>query len=278
MIIRQMQPKDCFAARRLWQAVFHDTEGFANFYFSHRFTPVLSFGAFEDGELVSMSLGRRFQMSNPSYRAVMISGVSTMPEYRHRGLMRETMTRLLENARLRGYDIAVLSPAIPHLYDPFEFAPLTYAVEVTETASDLPEDIMVCMGAENLYPIYQKAEKAHRCMMHRTKEDVELALNEYRRDHGITLITKDRNGYICFLPQVDGVEVTECLAGNAEDYQRLMKAAAFHSETQSATAWLPQDCGLPGTTVRPLYAVSLKEQIRLESLSNDPKSYCIEKY
>ena len=278
MIIRQLQPGDCFAARRLWQTVFCDTDGFANFYFSHRFTPTLSFGALEDGELVSMSLGRRFQMSNPSFYAVMISGVSTLPEYRHQGLMRETMNRLIDNAKRRGYDIAVLVPALPHLYDPFGFAPLTYATEVTETASAIPEGILLCLGTENLVPIYQNAEKTHRCMMHRTKEDMELALEEYKRDRGITLITEDRKGYICFLPEEDGVEITECLADCSDSYRKLIQAAAFHAAGKSATAVLPQTCGLPGKEIRPLHGLALKDNIRLDTLSNDPKCFCIEKY
>ena len=217
-------------------------------------------------------------MAEPAYHAVMISGVSTLSEYRHRGLMRETMNRLIENARLRGYDLAVLSPAKPHLYDPFGFVPLTYAAEVTETVSSMPEGILVCMGAENLYPIYARAEQTQRCMMHRTKEDMELALEEYRRDRGITLITEDRKGYICFLPLEDGVEVTECLADSAEAYRNLMQAAAYHSADKSATALLPSGCGLSGKTVRPIHALALKDGVRLDALSSDPRSFCVEKY
>lgn len=277
MIIRQLQPKDCFAAKGLWQEIFQDTEPFANFFFSRRFTPTLSFGAFDGEELVSMALGRRVRMETPSLITVMISGVSTLPAYRHQGLMTEVLTRLNANAKRRGYDVAVLSPVNPDLYLPFGFRPLTHAIRATETAVQHPE-IVETDNADILHSIYRKACARHFCMLHREKKDMQLAMEEYGRDGGVFLLAPEEQGYLCFLPGSNRIEVTECVALSDRIYRDLLESAAQRSPSGTATADLPTECGMSGTLIRPLYALPLKEGIGLETLEHDRRSFCVERY
>ena len=114
-----------------------------------------------------MALGRYVRMQNPSLNAVMISGVSTLPEFRHQGLMTEVMQMLVMNAQRRACDIALLSPVVPDLYAQFGFHPLTFALKVTETASE-HQEIIETHDAEMLYPVYMKACAEHSCMLFRS--------------------------------------------------------------------------------------------------------------
>lgn len=277
MIIRQLQPHDCFGAKALWQEVFHDTEPFANFFFSHRFTPTLSFGVFDGDRLVSMALARRVRTAYPAYPAILISGVSTLPAYRHRGLMTETVNRLLDNAKLRNYDLALLSPAIPDLYVPFGFRPLTYAIKVTEPAAEHPE-IAETKNASDLYPAYIHATLQHPFMLRRTVPEMRTALDEYTRDNGVFLLAPNRTGYLCFLPDGNGIEITECLADSPAVYRALLEAAASRAPSRLASALLPTDCAMSGTLCRPVHALALKDGIDLASAANDRRTFCVEKY
>ena len=280
MIIRQMQPKDCFRAMALWQEIFRDTQPFGTFYFAHRFTPTLSFGVFEEDRLVSMALGRAVLTERPGLRAVLIAGVCTLPEFRGQGLMTETMQRLIANAAARGFDLALLSPAIPDLYAPFGFRPLSFAVEATETAA-APEELQRVSVVTDLrvpYLLYQIQSVSHPFMLHREKKDFLLTLREYAADGGVMLQTKDELGYLCFLPKEREVEVVECLAAYPEQYRLLLRAAAVYSPSQSATALLPADCGVPGKVVRPIHALGLKPSVRLDQIPELRRAFLVEQY
>lgn len=277
MILRQLTERDVFAAKSLWQFIFRDTDAFANFFFSHRFTPRLSYGAFEADTLVSMALARAVRTDRPDCTAVMISGVSTHPVFRHSGLMTELMHRLLAGAAARGYALALLSPAIRDLYRPFGFVPLTYAIETTECAE--PSDMVVRTDdARRLLAIYRAAAETHPMLLHRGEEEMRLALKEYAAERGVTLYLRDGGGYLCFLPHDDGVEVTECLAASPDGYRTLLRHAASCSPSRLATARLPVDCAQSGTLLRPIHGLALKEDVSLDAIAKERRSFCVERY
>ena len=277
MIIRQLTDGDVFAAKALWQAVFHDTDAFANFWFSRRFTPRLSFGALDDDTLVSMALGRPYPIHKPTLNAVFCAGVSTLPAYRHQGLMTETMTRLIANAKQRGYDCILLSPAIPDLYKPFGFVPLTYAVEVTETAGD-DGAVVETKSPELLLPAYEMFASRHLFCPRRDLRELERVIEECFADGGRVLLAEAGFGWLCYLPHPDGIEVTACVADAPATYKRLLAAAASRSPDQTATALLPVDCGLSGTLVRPVQALRLKPSVPIDRFARSRRCFCPETY
>ena len=280
MIIRQLQPYDCFRAMALWQEVFQDTQPFAAFYFAHRFTPALSFGAFEEDRIVSMALGRPVTTKNPTYQAVLIAGVCTLPIYRHQGLMSETLSRLVKNAAAHGFDLAILSPAIPDLYAQYGFHPLTYGMEVEETAASQEElqDVMPVRDLGLPFLMYQFLSGSHPFLLQRNKDDFLLTLREYAADQGVLLQTKDGYGYIAFLPGASEVEVAECFAVYPKQYRLLLRAAAAYAPSGNVRAILPADCGLQGTIVRPIHALSLKEDVQLERITDANRAFILERY
>ena len=280
MTIRPLCSEDRFAAMGLWQEVFHDTLPFATFFFTYRFAPTLSFGAFDDGRLVSMSLSRPVVTGIPTLKAVMISGVSTLPEYRRRGLMTETLTQLLQNAKEQSFDLALLSPAIPDLYVPFGFVPLTYAMRTEETAATPDELQLITETPDPIrhLVIYLAFARSHPLMLLRNQKQFQLAMQEYKADGGRTIRTIDGNGYLCFLPGENGVEVTECFAASPAHYRLLLRAAAAFSPSKTVSADLPVDCGLPGTLIRPVHGFALKSNVPLDRIAKLRKTYIVEHY
>lgn len=277
MIIRQLTDGDVFAAKALWQAVFADTDAFANFWFSRRFTPHLSFGAFDDDALVSMALGRPYPIHKPSLKAVYCAGVSTLPAYRHQGLMTETMTRLIDNARRRNYDCVLLSPAIPDLYKPFGFAPLTYAVEVTEPAGDDSATVETVVPAL-LLPAYEMFASHHLFCPRRTVRELQRVIEECLADGGHILLAEEGFGWLCYLPHPDRIEITACVADAPATYRLLLGAAGMHAQCETVTALLPVDCGLPGTLVRPVHALGLKPSVPIDRFAKSRRCFCPDTY
>lgn len=280
MIIRQLLPSDCFRAMGLWQSVFHDSQPFASFYFATQFCAPLSFGAFDDERLVSMALGRSVPLDHPPCKTIFIAGVCTLPDYRRQGLMREILTRLLANAVQQGFELALLSPAIPNLYDAFGFVPLSYALRVEE-ASDgdrPPEGIVPAKDLLAPMMVYRAVARRHPLMLARDEKAFQRTMQEYAKDHGVMLQTRDRMGYVCFLPGEEGIEVTECVALRPDQYRLLLRGAAAFSPTKKASAELPADCGLSGTLVRPIYGLALKPTVPIRRFQQDRKTFLIERY
>ena len=280
MMIRKLQSEDRFAAMRLWQEIFCDSPSFAAFYFGHRYDPDLSFGAFEAGRLVSMALGRPFLLQNPSLRAIMISGVCTMPLFRRCGLMHENMNRLLQNASEKGFDLAILSPVHPDLYRPFGFKPLSYAVTVRESACETI-DLRKLLPISNLkvpIAVYQQYCKTHALTPVRTLRDFRISLHEYETENGFGLQVFDGSGYVFFLRNPEGIEVAECFAGSSEQYKLLLRGAAAFSPTGTCVANLPIDSGLGGEMIRPIYGRSLRDNLSLEPFARSRSTYFFQLY
>ena len=280
MNIRALRPEDRFAAMRLWQEIFHDSLPFSVFYFAHRFTPELSFGVFDGDALVSMSLGRSVITDLPAYRVILIAGVSTLPEYRRQGLMNETMSLLLANAKDSGFDAAILCPAIPGLYNSLGFRPLSYAIEAEETAANPLELNAVAFETNpmSMLPLYRIIAHKHPMMLSRDETAFRMQMWEYAAEQGRMLITKDRKGYLCFLPQKDGLEVTECLAASPMHYRLLLRAAAACSPSGTASAKLPADCGLAGKVLRPIHALALCDDFPIEQIAKLRNTFLFEQF
>ena len=154
------------------------------------------------------------------------------------------------------------------------------SLEATETAA-APEELQRVSVVTDLrvpYLLYQIQSVSHPFMLHREKKDFLLTLREYAADGGVMLQTKDELGYLCFLPKEREVEVVECLAAYPEQYRLLLRAAAVYSPSQSATALLPADCGVPGKVVRPIHALGLKPSVRLDQIPELRRAFLVEQY
>ena len=85
-------------AKKLWAICFpEDDEEFIDYYFAERTAANCVFGAFDNANLVSMLCrDSRMMFANGELVPVcFVSGVSTDPAYRNRGIVRTLMSKLL---------------------------------------------------------------------------------------------------------------------------------------------------------------------------------------
>ena len=100
-------------AKKLWAICFpEDDEEFIDYYFAERTAANCVFGAFDNANLVSMLCrDSRMMFANGELVPVcFVSGVSTDPAYRNRGIVRTLMSKLDSDLICEGFAAALLQP------------------------------------------------------------------------------------------------------------------------------------------------------------------------
>lgn len=252
MILRKLERADTDRAAALWREIFGDSEAFTSWFFSERFSPAHSFGAFSDGRLVAMTIGRpsSITVSGKVFSALVISGVSTLPAYRRRGLMRALVSMQTEQAKAQGFSCCCLYPDIETLYASLGFRNGTDATVIRsdETRPRAPLSLRENADIPAMRAVYDAIQSTHDGMQLRDEAECKAVLRDYVCDGGETLLAFDGItplGYLCIL--ADGT-VSELLALSPDAYAFLLDTAASRFGI-SLTARVPSDCGIAGTRV-----------------------------
>ncbi|MDR0422047.1 MAG: GNAT family N-acetyltransferase [Proteiniphilum sp.] len=98
--------------REMWKTVFDDDDDYMKIYFRRKYRDENTL-LYMDGERVAASLQMlpyRFTFCGTEIPVVYLSGVSTLPEYRKRGYMRQLMMRSFEVAVRRDVPLMLLVP------------------------------------------------------------------------------------------------------------------------------------------------------------------------
>ena len=252
MILRGLERSDRAQAEALWRDIFEESPAFAAYYFERRFYPKHSFGAFDGERLVAMALGRPTMISvrGGFVPALLVAGVSTLPDYRKRGLMHALMTRLIDRAKADGFACCYLHPVSETLYASLGFRNGTDARIVRSDASRENAPFMFSdrFDAADALAVYHAVLQSHDGMQLRDEEELLTVFADYAIDGAKVLTAYDGNspaGYICYCP--DGL-VYELYARCTAAYQALLDEAARRLGKE-IKAIAPVDCGVPGETV-----------------------------
>lgn len=122
--IRQGEPADRAALYRLWQACFHDSDAFTDYYFDYWFKENQVLLLEDARELKAMLHLNPYSLMAGGRRieSWYIVGVATDEAYRHRGAMRRLLITVFEKAYAGRLPFVYLMPADEAIYRPFEFA------------------------------------------------------------------------------------------------------------------------------------------------------------
>ncbi len=247
MILRRLTEADAGDARALWQTLFGDTDAFTSWYFSHRFCPQRSFGMFEGNTLLAMTLGREVPVAvaGKPCRALLISGVCTVPAYRKQGMMHRLVAAQLADVKADGFDFAYLHPVRDDLYKKLGFVDATRSGKLCLEAATPAAGLTVseCDAPAVLLSVYQAFCRTHNGMAIRDEKAFALCMADYAQDGGKCLVAQDETGetvgYACYLPC--DAEVPELLGVRKEAFDALLHAV-LERVKRPVTATIPPEC------------------------------------
>lgn len=123
MRIEQLEGKELYRTRPLYQSIFHDTELFTDFFYRKAEKDGKAIVCMDGEEIVSeVFLFPRLLSCNDSMaEAVYLYGVATKEEYRGRGMMKKLMEKALAEAKCANADFAYLIPENPEIYKKLGF-------------------------------------------------------------------------------------------------------------------------------------------------------------
>ncbi len=251
MIVRKMTQSDAPQAEAMWRDIFEEDPAFTAYYFKKRFHPEHSFGAFEDDRLVAMAQGRptEIRVEGKPRAAMLVAGVSTLPEYRGRGLMHQLMTLLIDHAKNGGFSCCYLHPVSETLYASLGFQNGTDAkiIRSDDTRGHKPFDLKEGFSARDMLSVYHAVQQTHDGMQMRDEEELSIVYADYATDGVKTLIAYAERrpvGYICYGES----GVFELFALCAPAYAFLLDEAAKRAG-KALDAIVPTDCGANGERV-----------------------------
>lgn len=116
--VKNTMKSDKQQVKHLWQTCFHDDEAFAGFYFDRVYRPENTVMYKEEGKVLSALQLLPYSMTyaGAEISVSYISGASTAPGARGRGLMKGLLVAAFERMRRRGDCLSVLIPAEDWLF------------------------------------------------------------------------------------------------------------------------------------------------------------------
>ena len=103
----------------LWRTCFNDTEEFIRFYFERKYKDETTIGIEENGQIVSVLQMLPYTMTwnQQEVPVSYISGASTHPDARNKGLMQKLLTEAFFTMKNRKFIFSILIPQEDWLYD-----------------------------------------------------------------------------------------------------------------------------------------------------------------
>lgn len=142
--------------RKLWDEIFDDRDEFADFYFEQVCAENRILMAKIKDELVGMIHLNPYNvlLDGKKCRCYYIVGVAVKPEYRRQGIMRNMLSRVIEDMKVEGCPFTFLMPEREEYYESFGFEKIYNTLELDIDISMLEDEDVVpddLSGEEGFY-------------------------------------------------------------------------------------------------------------------------------
>ena len=160
MLLRYGKNDDILQLKKIWSDIFKDSDEFINWFFENRFMADLCYVCEENGEIVSCLHGYPITLNvkGTSVKAISVSGVATLPEFRGKGIMKKLLKEYLLKVKEMGYPLAVLTAENPEIYKSMGFVHITDAFFGYEFRGEKQKvtEINIKENIEKLKKCYEK--------------------------------------------------------------------------------------------------------------------------
>lgn len=178
--------------KSLWKICFEDSDQFIHWFFNFHFSPAHSVCLEEDKKIVSAmyALPMHIKIRNRILPCAILSGFSTLPEYRGRGYMRQCFLYLASRLKKAGIVVMAHTPAVLESYYSLGHYPATTSAyfdseQIVNTI--LPSGLSFLDPSDDIsyfWDCYQQFSTSYSGILSRSLADFRLKFEDYSSDGG----------------------------------------------------------------------------------------------
>ena len=216
----------------LWQECFNDSEAFVRLYFSTKYTEENSLVHIENEKLLSALQMLPYSMTcwGRELRISYISGASTRPEARGRGLMKDLLTEAFRVMRSRDVHFSTLIPAESWLFDFYRrlgYGTVFYSCMKNYEVTPIKKyPLSHSYSEEELYAYFMISMEKRPCCIQHSFQDFQIILADlYLAGGKVFAVSGDRGhigGLALVVPDSGKVWIKEWMYDNDEMKKKLL--------------------------------------------------------
>ncbi|MEG2246694.1 MAG: GNAT family N-acetyltransferase [Peptostreptococcaceae bacterium] len=240
MNIRYAKDGDLDNIKDIWNYCFGDEEAFVNYYFNDKYKPENTILIEEDDELMSSLQLNQYKISlnNKVYDTSYIVGVSTYPNARGKGYMKDMMEFVLSELYKKGQLVSLLMPIDYRLYRKYGYEHCYDQLEYKLDINDLKQfkihgDFKKINDShiEDIIDIHNEFLVNVNGHVARDKDYYKNLFNEIKCENGHMYIHKDEEyqGYIIYFIMGDTMFVREMCYKNIKSLKSMLKFIFNHN-------------------------------------------------
>lgn len=231
--------------REIWDYCFNDGPKFTDFYFKNKYNKNNTVVVDEDGEIVSsLQLNQyKIKLNDKFYDTSYIVGVSTFPQVRGKGYMKNIMDFTLKELYRKNQMVSILMPidyrlyrkyGYEHCYDQIEYNLDIESLKSFKNSGSMKKATLDDIN--DLKEIYDFFLKDVNGNVKRSKEYFEKLFKEVESEDGYIYIHKEEEceGYIIYFINDNNMFVRELFYKNIESLKSMLKFVYNHN-TQCKT-------------------------------------------
>ena len=199
-------------AWEMWQEGFpEDREAFFRLFWEKRSEQRESFGLYDDGRLVSALhlIPQKLEIRNAEVDAVMVAGVATRRDARHRGYASFLMREAHEWIRQAGYPLAFLDPFLEAFYRPFGYETGTGYRDIVFGAEGDPQRLSAVKDTAALQSVYRERTRETGVCVNRSQADWAFRTADLALENGAVWKDNRSSSYLMLTEEEDSVRIFE---------------------------------------------------------------------
>lgn len=240
MKIRYARSSETEDIKDIWNYCFDDSDSFVKYYFDNKYSRFNTVVVDEGEEIVSsLQLNQyKLNLNNKIYDTSYVVGVSTLPQVRGRGYMRNIMKFTLRSLYEKGQLVSILMPIDYRLYRQYGYEHCYDQIEYTIDIEDLKRfKISGRLHKINEYHINDLIDiskfflKDVNGNVYRDEKYYKNLFEEVKSENGYMYIHEDEysQGYIIYFLNGDKMFVREMFYKNVDSLKSMLKFIYNHN-------------------------------------------------
>ncbi|SCJ20731.1 Predicted acetyltransferase involved in intracellular survival and related acetyltransferases [uncultured Clostridium sp.] len=240
MNIRYAIEKDLENIKDIWNYCFGDEEGFVNYYFDNKYKPENTIIIEENDELMSsLQLNQyKINLNNKIYDTSYVVGVSTYPNARGKGYMKDMMDFALNELYKKDQLVSLLMPIDYRLYKKYGYEHCYDQIEYKLSIEELKQfkivgdfEKITNNHINYMMDIYKEFLLNTNGYVVRDKNYYENLFKEIKCENGHMYIHKEESyeGYIIYFIMEDTMFIREICYKNISSLKSMLKFVYNHN-------------------------------------------------